>query len=173
MSFPPPGLVPYWSKSFKTGRLPIFAHEALTPWNRTTEPLPDIAEQGSEALGNPLYDRSPSALTCPACGGALWELKDGELLRYRCHVGHAFTGEGLLDEQDQNLEMALWTAVRALDENATLNRRMTARAADARLTGLAQTYEHRAATAKEQANLVRALLVEAPIADSVESVPTS
>lgn len=134
---------------------------------------PDIAEQGSEALESPLYDRFPSAFTCPACGGALWEFKDGERLRYRCHVGHAFTGEGLLDEQDQKLEIALWTAVRALDENAALNRRMAARAADVRLTGLAQTYEHRAATAKEQANVVRAVLVEAPIADSVESVPTS
>jgi two-component system chemotaxis response regulator CheB len=134
---------------------------------------PDIAQRGSQALSSPLYDTPPSALTCPKCGGALWEMKNGDPIRFRCHVGHSFTGEGLLDEQDQNLEIALWTAVRALDESAALNRKMATRAGESRLTGLALAYEWRAAVAQEQANVVRALLVEVPITDSVESVPTS
>src|SRR5438067_1207378 len=28
----------------------------------------------------------PSPYSCPECGGVLWELKDGELLRFRCRV---------------------------------------------------------------------------------------
>ena len=32
-----------------------------------------------------------SMFTCPECQGTLWELKDGELLRYRCHAGHAYS----------------------------------------------------------------------------------
>jgi two-component system chemotaxis response regulator CheB len=143
---------------------------AMDPDDQAT---PDIAEQGSQALSHPLYNTPPSALTCPECGGALWELKNGDPLRFRCHVGHSFTGEGLLDGQDENLEIALWTAVRALDENAALNRKMAARAAEGRLAGLSLAYERRAMIAQEQANVVRALLVEVPIADSVESVPTS
>jgi len=145
-------------------------NNAMDPDDKAT---PDIAEQGSQALSSPLYETPPSALTCPECGGALWELRDGDLSRFRCHVGHSFTGQGLLDEQDQNLEIALWTAVRALDENAALNRKMAARAAEGRLAGLSLAYERRAALSQKQANVVRALLVEAPIGDAVESVPTA
>ena len=39
-----------------------------------------------EKLGN------VSKLTCPDCHGALWEIRDKDLLRFRCHVGHAYFG---------------------------------------------------------------------------------
>jgi two-component system chemotaxis response regulator CheB len=32
--------------------------------------------------------------------------------RYRCHGGHVYYGEKLLEEKSQALEAALWTAVR-------------------------------------------------------------
>src|SRR5262249_17482356 len=47
-----------------------------------------------------------SMFTCPECSGTLWELKDGELLRYRCHVGHAFSIESLDAAQSEKLEGA-------------------------------------------------------------------
>jgi len=42
-----------------------------------------------------LHPGEPSPYSCPDCGGVLWELKDGELLRFRCRVGHAYTSETL------------------------------------------------------------------------------
>ena len=33
------------------------------------------------------------------------------MLRYRCHVGHAYSAEALSDGQSQMLEVALWSAV--------------------------------------------------------------
>src|SRR5690349_22779334 len=42
---------------------------------------------------------TPSHFTCPECHGALWQLDDGNLLRYRCHLGHAFTAETMLAAQ--------------------------------------------------------------------------
>jgi two-component system chemotaxis response regulator CheB len=65
-----------------------------------------------------------SAFTCPECRGALWELRDGDLLRFRCHVGHAFSSESLMAEQSEELENALWAALRSLEENAALSLRM-------------------------------------------------
>jgi two-component system chemotaxis response regulator CheB len=68
-----------------------------------------------------------SAFTCPECGGALWELGEADLLRYRCHVGHGFTAQGLMANQEDTLEETLWAAVRSLEENARLNRRLGVR----------------------------------------------
>lgn len=58
-----------------------------------------------------------SKLTCPDCQGALWEIKDRDILRYRCHVGHAYSAESLGEGQKHVLEFALWSAVRALEED--------------------------------------------------------
>jgi two-component system, chemotaxis family, protein-glutamate methylesterase/glutaminase len=49
----------------------------------------------------------PVALACPDCGGALREITEGELLRYRCHVGHAYDAGLLLGAQTERVERAL------------------------------------------------------------------
>jgi two-component system, chemotaxis family, protein-glutamate methylesterase/glutaminase len=66
----------------------------------------------------------PSALTCPDCGGGLWELKDQRPLRYRCHTGHGFTATSLEAAQAESAEHALWSSVRALQERELLLRRL-------------------------------------------------
>jgi two-component system, chemotaxis family, protein-glutamate methylesterase/glutaminase len=68
-----------------------------------------------------------SMFACPDCGGVLWELSDGDLVRYRCRVGHAYTGEGLLVAQTDQAEEALWTALRSLEEQADLARGLSRR----------------------------------------------
>jgi two-component system chemotaxis response regulator CheB len=57
-------------------------------------------------------------LTCPDCGGPLWELHNASLQRYRCRLGHAFTATSLLGGQSEIIEAALWTAVRTMEERA-------------------------------------------------------
>ena len=42
-----------------------------------------------------------SVFTCPECGGALWQVDETGLIRFRCHVGHAYNGESLLAEQTE------------------------------------------------------------------------
>jgi two-component system chemotaxis response regulator CheB len=39
---------------------------------------------------------TPSPFTCPECQGPLWEIGDASMLRFRCHVGHAFTADAML-----------------------------------------------------------------------------
>lgn len=68
------------------------------------------------------------AMTCPECGGAIWELKDSGPLRYRCHTGHAFTAKVLAGLQGGTVEEALWAAVRALHEQEQLFRQLHERA---------------------------------------------
>ncbi|WP_020653396.1 chemotaxis protein CheB [Massilia niastensis] len=63
-------------------------------------------------------------LTCPECNGALWEIRDGAPLRYRCHTGHAFTSRVLEALQGGAVEDAMWGAVRALHEQERLLREL-------------------------------------------------
>ena len=37
-----------------------------------------------------------SSITCPECHGSMQEIVGRELMRYRCHTGHAFTLEALV-----------------------------------------------------------------------------
>ncbi len=101
----------------------------------------------------------PSAFSCPECQGVLWELKEGELVRYRCRVGHAYSSESLLTAKSEELEAALWGALRALEESAAISRRMADRAKKSghKLTHTRLT-QH-ASEQQEQATLVRNMLV--------------
>ncbi len=59
-------------------------------------------------------------LTCPGCGGSLWELRQGSVLRYRCHTGHAFTADALAESSQHTLEETLWVALRMMEERKNL-----------------------------------------------------
>lgn len=59
-------------------------------------------------------------LTCPDCGGALWQLDHGNILRFRCHTGHAFTAASLLERSRNSLEETLWVALRMMEERKNL-----------------------------------------------------
>jgi len=101
----------------------------------------------------------PSPYSCPECGGVLWELKDGELLRFRCRVGHGYTSETLTTEQALTVEHALWSALRALEEQAAVRRRMAERASRQGLASSARRSQDRARALDEQARQVRNLVL--------------
>jgi two-component system, chemotaxis family, protein-glutamate methylesterase/glutaminase len=63
-----------------------------------------------------------TSLTCPECHGALTRLKQGKLIRFRCHTGHAYSASSLLSEVTENVEHILWQSVRGFEEmNMLLN----------------------------------------------------
>jgi two-component system, chemotaxis family, protein-glutamate methylesterase/glutaminase len=65
-----------------------------------------------------LGDKTP--FTCPDCGGTLWEKAEAGHLKYRCHVGHAFTPRILLAQQTEKIEETLWVALRMFEERQNL-----------------------------------------------------
>jgi two-component system chemotaxis response regulator CheB len=46
-----------------------------------------------------------SGLTCPECSGILREVRDGDVLRFRCRVGHAYSSQTLLRKLAENARM--------------------------------------------------------------------
>ena len=69
-----------------------------------------------------------TAITCPECGGSLWEHDEQGLLRFRCHVGHAYSPDSIEVSHGEALEGVLWAALRSLQERADLFRRLARRA---------------------------------------------
>jgi two-component system chemotaxis response regulator CheB len=102
----------------------------------------------------------PSALTCPECGGALWEVQEGRVVRYQCHVGHQYAADNLEEGQRDLIDGALWSAVRVLEEHAALKLRMAERAAAGGLMTVSQGFAEGARAAHEQAQRIRTVLFD-------------
>jgi two-component system chemotaxis response regulator CheB len=103
-----------------------------------------------------LVNGPPTPLSCPACGGALWEAVEGPVLRFTCQIGHAYSQESMLDAQGAAVERAMWAALRALEERAELLRRIARRQSGASRARL----EQRAGEVEEQARNIRAVLLD-------------
>ncbi len=129
---------------------------AMLPEDR--EPK-DPAEVGTAAIEDGPLPGPPSPLSCPACGGALWELASEDLVRYRCHVGHAYTADSMVGAQASVVETALWTAMRALEEKAELSRRLAGRSQRRGLERLARRYEASTKNAERGSEAIRQLLL--------------
>lgn len=104
---------------------------AVAPAAPQRQPAPETVRrehqiiQGEQAMENLKAIAAPSSLTCPDCGGTLWEMNDERPLRYRCHTGHAFSSMSLENSQVESAEYALWSGVRALHEREMLLRRVS------------------------------------------------
>jgi two-component system, chemotaxis family, protein-glutamate methylesterase/glutaminase len=118
----------------------------------------DLALMDDEAMNQPDRPGSPSGFSCPDCNGVLWEIEDGDLVRYRCRVGHAWSAESLFGEQSTQLDAALWMALRGLEEKAALARTLGERATERGSRLSASRFTHQAEEAARAASAIRSLL---------------
>ena len=96
-----------------------------------------------------------SVLACPDCGGVLWEIDEGELSRFRCHVGHAYTAEMMSLALDENLGRALASAQRVLEERLALAGKLNTEALHAGRTLLAKTWAERVHEFEREMDIIR------------------
>ena len=79
---------------------------ASEPRPSSPPPPDDVRLEVEIALGRPLGTEvlnqlaDPVALSCPACGGVLSQIRSSPPLRFRCQVGHAYTAEAVAAEQE-------------------------------------------------------------------------
>jgi two-component system, chemotaxis family, protein-glutamate methylesterase/glutaminase len=95
-----------------------------------------------------------TAYTCPECNGALSQLKEGKIVRFRCHTGHAFTISALLSEVSESVESLLWQAMRGLEESNLLLEEMGKRFEQAGRSAAAHALLRKAKEVKKQARVV-------------------
>lgn len=97
--------------------------------------------------------------TCPECHGVLSQLKDGNLTRFRCHTGHAFTSDSLLATVTENIEDSLWSAIRGVDESIMLLNHMGDHFADVNEPRLAALYFRKAKEAQARNEVIRGVVM--------------
>jgi two-component system, chemotaxis family, protein-glutamate methylesterase/glutaminase len=94
---------------------------------RSGPPPPAAGPVGAELVGAaPAGMRTD--ITCPQCGGILWEeVEDGNAV-YRCRALHLYSADSLLAVQGEGLDPTIWRPIRMLQERGALLRRLEARA---------------------------------------------
>jgi two-component system, chemotaxis family, protein-glutamate methylesterase/glutaminase len=100
----------------------------------------------------------PSGFSCPACNGVIWQDTENGRDVFRCRTGHAFTAETLLASRDAEAEHALWTALRALEERAALQRQLAERLRRRGSRTTAERFARRAEGTVQHAMRLRELL---------------
>ena len=128
---------------------PFLVDLVTRSWEAVIQALP-----GGSGTINP----SGQPYACPECGGVLEEMQEGEVARYRCRVGHMYSPESLLADQDVATEKALWAAIRGLEEQAEFAERLATKSHEKKRTRLAQRFSEKAETSREDATVLRALL---------------
>jgi len=143
----------------------LLARLAQEPAGEPVRAPASIAFEVSVAMGDERYNMDEmdrigrrSVLTCPDCQGVMWEIDEGDLLRFRCHVGHAYTAELMSIALDENLRRALAGALRALEERLALARKLQNQAERDRLGSLAANWMHKVEELQENLDVIRAAI---------------
>jgi two-component system chemotaxis response regulator CheB len=101
-----------------------------------------------------------TAMSCPECHGPMWQVGDEAVRRFRCYLGHAVTARELLHASAAEVESALWSAVRALNDRATTLETLATDAARVGNHQSAETYASRARETRQQAELARRFMLD-------------
>lgn len=96
-----------------------------------------------------------SVLACPDCHGIMWEIDEGGLVRYRCHVGHAYTAELMSLALEEGLTRALASALRALEERIAVAQRLHQQESAAGRTAVAESWARKASDFEREADVIR------------------
>ena len=101
----------------------------------------------------------PSNYACPECHGVLLQLKEGGLLRFRCHTGHAYSIESLLADITEQMDDALWNSIRAFEEGELFMRHMAEHLGKAENGHTAEAFLKRADEAQRRGDLLRQVVI--------------
>jgi two-component system chemotaxis response regulator CheB len=92
---------------------------------------------------------------CPDCHGVLLAITDGDIIRYRCHTGHAHSADSLLATITEHIEDTLWSAIRGVEESILLLNNLGDHYADKNQPKLAAMYFKKAQEAESRAETMR------------------
>lgn len=133
----------------------------------------EIARSGRSSMEDMDRIGRRSVLACPDCHGVMWEIGEADLMRFRCHVGHAYTEETMGVALDENLRRALGSALRALDERVGLADKLQRQALVRGHRRVAAHWAERKQEFEAEADVVRKAVTRADEIDVKERVASS
>jgi two-component system chemotaxis response regulator CheB len=141
-------------------------------------PPADLGLEVDIALGGPVTSEllqrlgDPAALSCPACGGVLNEMRERPPLRFRCQVGHAYTAEAVAAAKESSVDEAIRVALRIIEERSVLVGKMAREAAEMGREAVARSYRKRWDEYERYANSLRKAVVAAAAPGEADDEPT-
>jgi two-component system chemotaxis response regulator CheB len=120
----------------------------------------NIAKEKNPVAAGVMTLGDPSSCACPDCHGVLLEIKEAGRIRFRCHTGHGYSAESLIDAIDEGVEDAMWNAIRALEEAGLLMHRMADHFRDRHDPADVQRLAERAEQVRRQSEALRQMAGE-------------
>jgi two-component system chemotaxis response regulator CheB len=115
----------------------------------------DVAMNGHPTMQDMDRIGRRSTVACPDCHGVMWEIDEGEMTRYRCHVGHAYSAE-LIDLMiGETFSKALASALRAIEERIAVVKKLEMQARDHGREKVARSWGERLREYEEDADIIR------------------
>jgi two-component system, chemotaxis family, protein-glutamate methylesterase/glutaminase len=97
--------------------------------------------------------------TCPECHGVLVRIAEGEMSRFRCHTGHAYTDSALLEAVMESTGEMLWQVIRSFEEGVMLLDHMARHLEEAGDRGRAETFSAKARELDERSRTFHAAVL--------------
>jgi two-component system, chemotaxis family, protein-glutamate methylesterase/glutaminase len=147
----------------------VLKAEEIGPKLIELAPTRAVNQTQSISIGERNMASTGQTYACPECGGVLEETKEGEMVRFRCRVGHQYSPESLLADQTEAVERALWAAIRSMEEQAEFSDRLAENSRQKQRPRLSRRFTEKAQSSRETAAVLRDLLQGS--ADEVMEVP--
>lgn len=110
----------------------------------------EIAGDGGAFQKGVMEMGEPTPFTCPECHGVLVKIAEGKMARFRCHTGHAFTDNALLEGVMESVGEKLWQVIRSMEEGVMLLNNMGDHLKDAGDMDRAESFYEKARTLEQR-----------------------
>lgn len=133
---------------------PLSKTEAVMKDEQTKKEI-EIAADENALEKNIMAYGTLTPYTCPECHGVLSRLQNGGIIRYRCHTGHAYSVDALIEALTEKIEDSLYNAIRAMDESIILLNHLGDHYAEKNNPKVAAMYFNKAKEAAERSLPIR------------------
>jgi two-component system chemotaxis response regulator CheB len=72
------------------------------------------SQNQNEMINQDVKSGEGTSYSCPECSGPLLRIKEEDLIRFRCRLGHAYGPETLRFAQSETAEALLWSALQSV-----------------------------------------------------------